>query len=167
MKKTAIISQCGTYRYRLGRRWADGSGMLFVMLNPSTADADLDDPTIRKCIGFASRAGCGAIEVVNLYAYRATDPKALKAAGWPVGPENHEHTVHAIMEVMHGGGIVVAAWGANARGRPEASEMLAKMARTGIAAHALRILPDGTPAHPLMLPYSCSLARLDTAAEVE
>lgn len=164
MKKTAIISDCGTYRYRLGRRWADGGSMLFVMLNPSTADAEVDDPTIRKCMGFASRAGFGAIEVVNLYAYRATDPKALKTAGWPVGPKNHEHVSLAMLDTIHGGGIVVVAWGANARGRPEASSMLEKMARTGFAAHALRILPDGTPAHPLMLPYSCSPTKMEVSA---
>lgn len=164
MNRTAIISECGAYRYRLDRRWAHDPCMLFVMLNPSTADAELDDPTIRKCMGFASRAGCGAIEVVNLYAYRATDPRALKAAGWPVGPKNHEHMAGAILDIIHGGGIVVAAWGANARGRPEASAMLAKAARTGIAVHALRILPDGTPAHPLMLPYSCTPAKMEVAA---
>src|SRR5689334_20041621 len=72
--KSAVLSPCGLYRYRLTRRWGDGPALLFVMLNPSTADATEDDPTIRRCTGFAKREGMPAIEVVNLFAWRATDP---------------------------------------------------------------------------------------------
>lgn len=103
----AVISPCGLYRYRLYRRWAHGAPMLFVMLNPSTADATEDDPTIRRCIGFAKREGMPAIEVVNLFAYRATDPADLAKAADPVGPENTRH----ILEAAIAAGRVVAAWG--------------------------------------------------------
>lgn len=78
----------GDYRYRLGRAWAGGPTCTFIMLNPSTADADQDDPTIRRCVGFAKALGCGALEVVNLYAYRATNPRDLLRQDERVGPEN-------------------------------------------------------------------------------
>jgi hypothetical protein len=159
MQKTATISDCGKFRYRLGRRWASGPAMLFIMLNPSTADAYTDDPTIRKCIGFAERNGADAIEVVNLFAFRATDPKALARAGWPVGPENAEHVARATKEVHEDEGRIVLAWGANARGRDEAKAMICDLARCGLPLYVFRFLLDGTPAHPLMLPYSCDLQR--------
>ena len=81
MKRSAEISECGKYRWWLRRRWADGPVVCFVMLNPSTADAEQDDPTIRRCIGFAQAWGCGALEVRNLFPFRATNPAdMLKAA---------------------------------------------------------------------------------------
>ncbi|ANH71481.1 hypothetical protein ACS15_2299 [Ralstonia insidiosa] len=159
MHKSAVISPCGKFRYRLGRRWASGPAMLFIMLNPSTADASVDDPTIRKCIGFAERNGADAIEVVNLFAFRATDPKALAYAGWPVGPDNAEYIARATKEVHEDEGRIVFAWGANARGRDEAQAMIGDLAYRDIPGYTLRLLLDGTPAHPLMLPYSCSLQR--------
>lgn len=94
MFKSAVISGCERYRYQLVRQWrddADSKVLHWVMLNPSTADADLDDPTIRKCIGFARFNGFDGISVVNLFAYRSTSPKELT---WQrgrvdvVGPEN-------------------------------------------------------------------------------
>ncbi len=84
--KEAVISDCGRYRYRLTRRWGDGPLLSFIMLNPSTADAEVDDPTIRRCMGFARRDGYGGIVVGNLYAFRTTKPKALFAADNPLGP---------------------------------------------------------------------------------
>jgi hypothetical protein len=79
VKSGAELSACRTYRYRLWRQWdADLAPVVWVMLNPSTADESADDPTIRKCIGFAQRWGYGGIEVVNLYAYRSPDPRQLK-----------------------------------------------------------------------------------------
>ena len=85
----ALLSSCGTYRYRLWRYWhTEREPLIFIMLNPSTADAMQDDPTIRKCIGFAKRLGFGGIEVVNLFAYRATDPRDLRANGYQVGPDD-------------------------------------------------------------------------------
>lgn len=78
MDKGAIISECGKYRYQLWRIWDDTKPkVLFIMHNPSTADANEDDPTIRRCIGFAKRWGYGGIYVGNLFAFRATDPKDL------------------------------------------------------------------------------------------
>ncbi len=109
--RDAIVSACGRYRYSLTRVWNPALPRIyFVMLNPSTADATQDDPTIRKCRGFASRAGAGSLKVVNLYALRSTDPNALLAAAWEdrIGPENDWHMRGA----MNRAGRVVFAWGA-------------------------------------------------------
>ncbi len=125
--------------------------MLFIMLNPSTADGEADDPTIRKCVGFARRQGFGGIEVVNLYAYRATDPADLKRAGYPIGPHNNL----AINAALAHSGYAFCAWGANAKGHRRAREVYDLVVASGAAPCALRVNGDGTPAHPLMLPYTC------------
>jgi hypothetical protein len=125
--------------------------MLFVMVNPSTADAVEPDPTITKCIGFARRWGYGGFTVVNLYAYRATYPKDLKAAQKRfldvVGPENDEAIKKAISEADY----VVAAWGAIG-GPTVRAEQVAKM----LPPNVQTILPtsEGYPGHPLMLSYN-------------
>lgn len=154
MKKYATISRCGKYRYLLGRQWGEGSPLLFVMLNPSTADAEVDDATIRRCIGFAQRGGFGGLEVVNLFAYRATDPKDMKRAGYPVGEDNDHHIVQASMLA----GAVCVAWGVNVAGleRPQiVLPMLRKHAANAL--QCLRITRSGYPQHPLMLASACVL----------
>lgn len=153
MNRTAALSTCGTYRYRLGRRWAEGSTLLFVMLNPSTADADIDDPTIRRCIGFAQRGGFGALEVVNLYAYRATKPQDLRNAGYPVGPDNDHHIVSAASDAA----TVCVAWGANVAGLKRPDVVLPLLRRVGMPITCLSITRSGYPGHPLFLPSSCTL----------
>ena len=80
MNRAAIISPCGQFRYWLRRQWGGDGTLLYVMLNPSTADADVDDATVRRCIRFARDHGFGAMEVVNLFAHRATKPADLRAA---------------------------------------------------------------------------------------
>ncbi len=88
-ERTAEFSACGTYRYALTRVWNPGKPkVVFIGLNPSTANASLDDPTIRRCRGFAKSNDYGGLVMANLFAFRATDPKAMKAAADPVGPEN-------------------------------------------------------------------------------
>lgn len=88
IRKTASISECGLYRYLLGRAWGDGPLLPFIMLNPSTADADIDDPTIRRCMGFAKREGTSGVSVANLFALRSKDPSALLTVSGRVGPGN-------------------------------------------------------------------------------
>lgn len=88
LDSAATLSADGRYRYDLTRRWGDGPLALWVMLNPSTADADTDDPTIRRCIGFSKREGCGGLVVVNRFAYRATDPSELIDIDDAEGPDN-------------------------------------------------------------------------------
>ena len=92
MKKHAVISQDNKYRYQLSRIWDNEKPtVLFIMLNPSTADADADDPTIRRVVNFAKSWGYGGVFVGNLYAFRSTDPKGLKHTEDPVGEENIAH----------------------------------------------------------------------------
>src|SRR5215510_5582686 len=91
LERDAVLSDCGRYRYMLRRTWDHSKPrVLFVMLNPSTADAEIDDATIRSCIRLAKGAGYGSFEVVNLYALRATDPAELQRADDPVGPKNND-----------------------------------------------------------------------------
>lgn len=107
----ASLSSDGRYRYELTRRWDNStSTVTYVMLNPSTADASVDDPTIRRCIGFAQSHGFGGLRVLNLYAFRATQPKDMFRAIDPVGPENDTYLGN-----LDTGSTVVAAWGAHAR----------------------------------------------------
>jgi hypothetical protein len=160
MIKSAIISECGTYRYSLVREWEQGPRVLWIMLNPSVADASIDDPTIRRCIGFSKvwdfpMLRFGSMEVVNLFAYRATDPKdmaAAKALGVDiVGPENDLR----ITEAASRASLVVAAWGAD-KLAPLRSVGIRKL----IAPHQLMALgksKSGAPKHPLYLPSSAEL----------
>lgn len=155
MHRAAVISPCQRFRYSLVRVWDPSKELLvFVMLNPSVANAEIDDPTVRKTIGFAERGGYGGVVIVNLYAFRATDPNALRLAGWPVGPENLRHIVEAVT-----GRDVVMAWGANVRHhlsawRSTVEELLRDLARN---VFVIKRLDDGVPVHPLMQPYSLGL----------
>lgn len=112
MKRDAVISECGKYRYRLYREWgrAEKKPLLWIMLNPSTADANVDDPTIRRCIGFSKVWGYGALWVGNLYAFRSTDPACLRYMGATEahGPDNDRHLLAMSSESAR----IVCAWGA-------------------------------------------------------
>jgi len=160
---SAVISPCGKFRYRLTRQWGEGAALPFVMLNPSTADAEQDDPTIRKCVGFAKRMGYDGIEVVNLYAYRATKPADLKKAGYPRGPENDRHIEAALVE-SHANSVICA-WGVNARGLSRPTEVLEIIRRTGMRPTALKLTDDGIPCHPLMLAYDCRQVTLTASVD--
>jgi hypothetical protein len=110
MKKDAFIDQTGMYRYSLSRIWNDDApSVLFIMLNPSTADANEDDRTIRRCIGFAKAWGFGSLEIRNLFAFRSTNPNELKKCKDPIGPENDRH----ILEAAQKADKIVLAWGAH------------------------------------------------------
>lgn len=149
MERTAVLSDDGNYRYVLSRRWGPGPAALFVMLNPSTADATADDPTIRRCIGFARTWGLNALIVANLYALRSTDPAALWTATEPVGPNNDRTLAKQLLLADHIGSPVIAAWGAHAR----ADRVRHVLGLPG--ADRLQCLgrnKDGSPKHPLYLP---------------
>lgn len=149
MQKAARISDCGKYRYTLSRIWSPGKGAAcFIMLNPSTADADQDDPTIRRCLKFAQDWGYGGIHVANLFAFRATDPKDMLAAPDPTGPDNDKW----ILQCAKASAVVVCAWGYHGyyRGRGGAVRFL--LAGENIEPHALRMTNTGEPGHPLYIP---------------
>lgn len=156
MRRDALISPCGQFRYYLIRQWDTSLPVLFfVMLNPSTADALQDDPTIKACIRQARAHGYGGICVLNLYAYRATKPADLKAAGYPVGPLNDA----MIAALIPPAAVVVCAWGANGRERWRASEVLHWLRAYSLAELvAIGFLADGTPRHPLFQPVGFFLA---------
>jgi hypothetical protein len=151
--RTALFSRDRTYRYRLGRRWGQGAAVCFILLNPSTADETREDPTVRRCIGFARGLGYAALEVVNLYAYVATDPAELRRAGYPVGRSNDRHIEAAARECER----VVLAWGVHAAKLGKPGEVLGLLARAGIEPHCLRLTASGHPEHPLRLPLGCGL----------
>lgn len=160
MIRNATVSDCGRYRYRLGRRWGEGAALVFIMLNPSTADAEVDDATIRRCIKFAQAHEFGALEVVNLFAYRATDPKDLRRAGYPVGPENDNHIAAAVVSAA----AVCLAWGANVADLERPQIVLPMLRDAGVQLQCLRITRSGYPQHPLMLPSSCRLMPFNSEA---
>lgn len=156
----AAISQCGQFRYTLYRTWGSGPLLTFVMLNPSTADAEHDDPTIRRCVGFARREGYDGILVVNLYAFRATKPKEL----WTAAASGVDITGgwrNDLMLKMCGQASrlqpLVAAWGAHARS-DRIAEVLAFPGWESV--QALGMTQGGAPRHPLYLPADAPLAPL-------
>lgn len=144
----AINGKSPMYRYMLGRVLGQGKVRVgFVMLNPSTADAHQDDPTIRKCLGFARRWEASEIFVANCYAFRATDPKALQHAADPVGPLN-ERALRSMAKKMD---YIVCGWGRHARERGVQTAKL--LANAGADLRCLAINHDGSPKHPLYVPY--------------
>lgn len=152
-ERDALISPCGMFRYWLLRRWAPGPLLLFIMLNPSTADAAVDDATIRRCATFAAAHGFGGFMVVNLFAFRATKPADLKRAKYPIGPDNDAHIVRLLAECQD----VCLAWGANAAGRSRPVAVHALVLGAGRRPLCLARTRGGHPQHPLMLAGECRL----------
>lgn len=147
----AVLSPDGVYRYRLWRIWdQDRAPTAFVMLNPSTADASIDDPTIRRCVGFARSWGAGGVVVVNLYAFRATDPADLLAAEARgvdvIGPDNDAH-IRTVFSAVDG---VVFAWGATPVG-PGVARRVRDALPPGVEVSCLGVTKHGHPRHPLYL----------------
>ena len=148
MTSDALLSPCGTYRYWLTRTWdPTKQHACFVMLNPSTADASVDDPTVKRCVGFAHSFGCGGLSVVNLFALRATDPDELKPHRDPVGAGNLEHVVRAALS----GFPVVAAWGTRGGLRGQDRRVVDALREVGVSLFALGWTMRGHPKHPLYL----------------
>lgn len=146
--KQATFSPCGKYRHTLKRQWSGGGGrgeVCFVGLNPSTADASQDDPTIRRCVNFAKSWGFDGLRMVNLFAFRATKPEKMAAAADPIGPENDINL--RIADEMSN--MVVAAWGASycylLDRDTEVRKLFSRM-------YVLRLTKHGHPNHPLYLP---------------
>jgi len=159
--KSAEISECGKFRYTLIRKWNKSKSMLnWCMLNPSTANAEQDDPTVRKCIGFAKRLGYDGVRIVNLFALRATNPRELLGVSDPNGPRNDE-----ILSELGLHRSVIVGWGASI-GRlhiQTPATWLMDVGRRQMALHpcdcwhCLGFTKSGEPRHPLMLPYSTPL----------
>ena len=153
MERAADLSPCGRYRYSLTRIWDDDERkghVLWIMLNPSTADASCDDPTIRRCIGFSRAWRCGGMAVVNLFALRSPHPAHLLAAEDPVGPDNDAHIRRLLGEYRRRQDTIVAAWGGGGnhrrlRGRRDAVLRILPVDEI----RCLNITASGDPLHPL------------------
>lgn len=156
----AVFSDCGKYRYVLWDVWDDTKPILpWCLFNPSRAGAQdggtiVSDPTWRKGVGFSKRLGYGGQVFVNPFAYVSTDPKGLKAAGYPIGPDNNRHILAAC---AMGDGTVVCAWGALGRGLSRTGDVLYMLRAAGYRTMALGFTADGLPRHPLMLGYKTGL----------
>jgi hypothetical protein len=153
MTRSAVFSACGSYRYSLTRSWQSGArnAAIFIMLNPSTADSERDDPTIRRCIGIARSLGCVGVHVVNLFAFRATDPRDMKAARDPVGPDNLVYVQQAIAYRHEHSrlrpGPVICAWGTH--GGHLGQDEIVMDALATCSPSCLGVTKHGFPRHPL------------------
>ena len=151
----AAISTCGLYRYQLWRYWGSGDAMVWIMLNPSTADRDVDDPTIRRCMAFAKREGFDGIEVLNLYGLRATKPAHLLDHPDPEGPDNYKHWTRVLGYPWIK--MVVAAWGASApKGCPPSRALKGRYMEGWLT---LGVTAEGHPRHPLYVKSDTPLER--------
>lgn len=148
------FSPCNVYRYRLGRAWASGTRLVFVLLNPSTADLETNDPTVERCERRARAWKFAGVEIVNLFALRSTDPKALREVADPVGPENDA----AILEACKLG-TVACGWGAHGSLHGRAQHVAELLTRAGHELHALDTNLDGAPRHPLYVAYGRVMKR--------
>ncbi|MCM2562820.1 DUF1643 domain-containing protein [Lutimaribacter sp. EGI FJ00015] len=150
-RSTAVYSDCERYRYLLTRVWDDAAPRaLFVMLNPSTATEVQNDPTVERCERRARALGFGAFRVANIFAWRDTDPKKMRAAADPVGPENDK----AIAESCPWADRIIAAWGAHGAHLDRGTQVEALLRETGRAVHHLGLTRAGHPRHPLYIAYS-------------
>lgn len=146
--RCASFSRCGRYRYSLTRRWSEAGGTVaFVLLNPSTANARRDDPTIRRCMGMARSWGYGGIEVVNLYAWRATRPRDLRRAAAP----ETAHNVRVVLRAARRADLVVVAWGNHGAWRAAGATMLGRLRRARLALACPGWTRLGHPRHVLYL----------------
>jgi len=156
--KTAIISSCGLYRYSLRRCWDEALPPFVVgMLNPSSADADIDDPTILRVVRRAGMLGLGSLIVWNLYAYRATDPAHLSLVADPVGPENRRWIRESLKECSDRSGIAIVGWGAGATDQILTADVKSIATQLSVSLHCLGTTKEGHPRHPLYVSYSTPL----------
>ncbi len=147
MKREAFITEDGLYRYILSRDWSKAGEVLktvvFVGLNPSTADGTVDDPTIRRCVGFATAWGYNRLFMVNLFAFRATEPAVMKQAQDPEGEFNGS----IVSAASHTMDLTVVAWGVHGAFRGQDQRYLSSLKDP----HHLGLTKDGHPKHPLYL----------------
>lgn len=146
----AVYSDCEKYRYSLTRTWdASGRKVLFVMLNPSTATEVQNDPTVERCERRARTLGFGAFRVTNIFAWRDTDPRAMRAADDPVGPHNNA----TISDGCDWADQVIAGWGNHGEHRGQGAIIKDMLGRKGCEIRHLGLTKTGHPKHPLYIAY--------------
>lgn len=147
---TAVYSDCEKYRYALTRIWDDAAPrVLFVMLNPSTATERQNDPTVERCERRARALGFGSFRVCNIFAWRDTDPRLMRKAADPVGPENDA----SILEGCHWADSIVCAWGTHGVHLDRGAEVAGLIASARRPMHHLGLSKQGHPKHPLYIAY--------------
>lgn len=148
---TAEYSDCEKYRYTLTRVWdPEGKKILFLMLNPSTATELQNDPTVERCEQRARKLGFGAFRVCNIFAFRATDPKVMREAEEPIGPENDA----AIATACEWADEIVCAWGTHGAFMERGTEVEKMLRDMGVTAKHLGMSKHGHPKHPLYIGYA-------------
>ncbi len=150
----AEFSPCGRYRGMLWRRWDDRPPLAAIMLNPSTADAEQDDPTVHRVVMRARMMGFGGLRVGNIFTLRATDPAELRRCADPIGPNADLY----LARICDGAGMIICGWGNHGalpgRRRPRCQEVIDLLfGEIGHTLHALRLTNEGQPAHPLYISY--------------
>lgn len=163
IRKGAFLSRDLLHRYRLTRTWDEGLGRcLFIMLNPSTADASKDDPTIRRCIRFTQRFDLGKLVVVNLFAYRATKPSVLAKVdrNTAVGPLNLE----IVEQEASGADLIICAWGVHGARFQQDGVIMETISR--YPAYALGLTAEGFPRHPLYVKSDAPLIPFNDACRI-
>ncbi|WP_263418699.1 DUF1643 domain-containing protein [Terriglobus albidus] len=159
VKRDATFSPCRRYRYTLTIVWDDSKPLAaFIGLNPSTADEVQDDPTIRRCRDFAALWGCGGMVMLNLFAFRATDPNVMKAEREPIGEGN---TLVELVTKFGVTGPLVAAWGKHGRHLDRGAQVKTLFSLTGRDLQCLGLNKDGSPKHPLYLAKVTKLQPLE------
>ena len=155
----AIYSDCETYRYALTREWAAGLRLLWVMLNPSTASEVANDPTVERCERRARALGFGGFRVVNLFALRATDPRALRAVVDPVGPENNA----ALSDGVAWADAILCGWGGHGALHGRDRIVTAQLRNAGKPLWHLGLTQAGQPKHPLYIGYAVQPSLWETS----
>ena len=157
----AAFSEDRRYRYTLFRTWDEaGPQIAWVQLNPSTADADQDDPTIRRDIAFSKAWGYGSLVILNLFGLRATDPRALYDSEDPIGPEND-----AFLRLVRATNVpVVCAWGVHGAYMDRGAAVAKLLSAGGVDLRCLGLTQAGHPKHPLYLASATPLERFEVAA---
>ena len=148
IKSTASYSDCELYRYSLKRVWQpDKKKVTFVLLNPSTATEQKNDPTVERCERRARTLGFGAFLVCNIFAWRDTKPKTMKLSIDPIGPNNDK----AISDGCKWADTVICAWGTHGSHLNRGSKVLALIGKKNL--YHLGLTKDGSPKHPLYISY--------------
>lgn len=146
----AIYSDCERYRYALTRIWGPGERALFVMLNPSTATEVQNDPTVERCERRSRALGFGGFRVTNIFAWRDTDPRKMRAASQPIGPENDA----TILDGAAWADRIICAWGTHGAYLDRGPQVEALLRATTLPLHHLGLTKEGHPKHPLYIAYT-------------
>ncbi|AXI48268.1 hypothetical protein C1J03_21090 [Sulfitobacter sp. SK012] len=158
---TAVYSDCERYRYALTRVWdPTAQSVLFVMLNPSTATEVHNDPTVERCERRARTLGYGGFRVTNIFAYRATDPRDMRAATDPIGPDNDRMITKGVQWATD----VIAAWGTHGAHLDRGATVGAMLRQLDKPVFHLGLTKHGHPKHPLYLRYTAQPDHWETAA---